>query len=132
MAYYRIQDQDHIDEMLDPEFQFSMPGNDDEDKMRAGVSCCASISDLAAYFATSSLTISNPCLVKIDGPESDDDALDAEFGEYLIHPTTCEVLDIDFYDLIDPLVDMVWENGWDIEDSRAIRDAAYDLFCHLS
>ena len=131
MAYYRIQDEEHISEMLNPEFQFSMPGNGDEDKMRTGVSCCGSVAELAAYFATSSLVISNPVLVKIDGPESDDEALDAEWGEYLIHPETCEVMDLDFYEMIGPLVDIVWDNGWDISDHRDIVDAAEDLFGHI-
>lgn len=122
---YRIHDMDHLDSMLDPETQFSLGINADEDILRHGVSYCRTFAELAAYFAVMPLDISNPGLVKVTGTDSTDAPADADLGEMLMYPTAYQVIDgIDFYEVIDPLVEM----GLSGADYRDVLDAAEELF----
>lgn len=130
-SFYRIHNLDYIENLLVPEAQVSDTAAATEETQRRGVSACESIWELAAYFSISSLAISNETLVKMTGTVSDDQPLDKEYGEVLIFPETYDILDIDFYEIISPLVDAVWENGWGPENFREISDLAYDLFIDL-
>ena len=121
---YRIQSADRpVAELLDPEQQYSFPMDQDEDLIRRGVSGCATLSDLAAYIATHCIEASDPVLVRITGPASEDTPCDEEDGEVLVLPTSAEVIedDAEFFDLISDLVDMRWEQGL---DCGALREVA--------
>ena len=121
---YRIHDMRHLDAMLDPETQISLGVNHDE-VCRQGVSYCRNIPELGAYFAVMPLDITNPGLVKVTGEESDDNPCDANLGEHLMFPTSYQVIDgVDFYEMIDPLLEMALEGA----DYDEVLDAAYDLF----
>ena len=121
---YRIHDMRHLDAMLDPETQISLGVNHDK-VYRRGVSYCRNFPMLAAYFAVMPLDITNPGLVKVTGEESDDIPCDAHLGEHLMFPTSYQVIDgVDFYEMIDPLVDMALEGA----DYDEILDEAYDRF----
>jgi hypothetical protein len=79
----------------------------DESKVRRGVSGCETIADLAAYWATHSVEASDPVLVRVEGPQSEDTPLDEEFGEVLVLPETAEVIeDTLVWTLISYLVDL--------------------------
>lgn len=112
MIAYRIQDQNRgVEYLLDPETQYSWPMSDDESLVRHGVSGCESIAELAAYWATHAVEASDPVLVRVEGPQSDDTPLDEEFGEVLVLPETAEVIeDTPVWDLISYLVDRVEED----------------------
>lgn len=55
--------------------------------VRAGVSVCADIETLAAYFTSRSLNVAGDVLVELEGEESEDEDHDAADGALLIHPT---------------------------------------------
>lgn len=73
MIAYRIQDKRRGTEyLLDPETQYSWPMDYDESKARHGMSGCETIVELAAYWATHSVEATDPVLVRVEGPESED------------------------------------------------------------
>ena len=89
MITYRIQQPEHsLDLLLDPETQYSTPWNGNEDLIRKGVSACASLDDLAAYFAQSGVSLSDDCLlVAMESHWAGDDDIDADLGAILVIPT---------------------------------------------
>lgn len=107
MIAYRIQDKRRGTEyLLDPETQYSWPMSDDESLVRHGVSGCETIEELAAYWALEAVYATEPALVRIEGPQSEDDPLRAHWGEVLVLPETAEVIeDIPVFELISYLVD---------------------------
>lgn len=107
MIAYRIQDKKRgIEYLLDPETQYSWPMDYDESKVRHGVSGCETIEGLAAYWATHAVDATDPVLVLVEGPQSEDTPLDEEFGEVLVLPETAEVIkDSSVFELINYLVD---------------------------
>lgn len=73
MIAYRIQDRKRgVGYLLDPETQYSWPMDYDESKVRRGVSGCETIEELAAYWATHSVEATDPVLVRVEGPQSED------------------------------------------------------------
>lgn len=108
MIAYRIQDKNRgVEYLLDPETQYSWPSDEDESKVRHGVSGCETIEKLAAYWATHSVDATDPVLVRVEGPGSEDTPLDWEFDEVLVLPETAEVIeDTCVWSLISYLVDM--------------------------
>lgn len=114
MIAYRMQDASrNINDLLDPEQQYSFPMDGDDEDIRRGVSGCESLAELAAYIATHAIEARTPVLVRIEGPASDDEPLDAEAGEVLVMPTSAQLLDDDatFWELVSDLVDVYWEGG---------------------
>ena len=109
MIAYRIQDKSRgVEYLLDPETQYSWPMDYDESKVRHGVSGCETIVELAAYWATHSVEATDPVLVRVEGPQSEDTPLDEEFGEVLVLPETAEVIeDTPVFELISYLIDQV-------------------------
>lgn len=107
MIAYRIQDKKRgVEYLLDPETQYSWPMDYDESKVRHGVSGCETIEGLAAYWATHAVDATDPVLVRVEGPQSEDTPLDWEFGEVLVLPETAEVIeDSSVFELINYLVD---------------------------
>lgn len=112
MIAYRIQDRKRgVGYLLDPETQYSWPMDYDESKVRRGVSGCETIEELAAYWATHSVEATDPVLVRVEGPQSEDTPLDEEFGEVLVLPETAEVIeDTTVWTLISYLIDRVEED----------------------
>nr|DAK46973.1 MAG TPA: hypothetical protein [Caudoviricetes sp.] len=112
MIAYRIQDRKRgVEYLLDPETQYSWPSDEDESKVRHGVSGCETIEELAAYWATHSVEATDPVLVRVEGPQSEDCPLDWEFGEVLVLPETAEVIeDTCVWPLISYLIDLVDED----------------------
>ena len=112
MIAYRIQDKSRgVEYLLDPETQYSWPMVYDESKIRHGVSGCETIEELAAYWATHAVGATDPVLVRVEGPQSEDTPLDEEFGEVLVLPETAEVIEYTpVWDLISYLVDRVNED----------------------
>ena len=73
MIAYRIQDKNRgVEYLLDPETQYSWPMGYDESKIRHGVSGCETIEELAAYWATHAVDATDPVLVRVEGPQSED------------------------------------------------------------
>lgn len=109
MIAYRIQDRKRgVEYLLNPETQYSWPSDEDESKVRHGVSGCETIEKLAAYWATHAVGTTDPVLVRVEGPQSEDTPLDEEFGEVLVLPETAEVIeDTPVWDLISYLIDQV-------------------------
>lgn len=107
MIAYRIQGKKRgVEYLLDPETQYSWPMDYDESKVRHGVSGCETIEGLAAYWATHAVDATDPVLVLVEGPQSEDTPLDEEFGEVLVLPETAEVIeDSSVFELINYLVD---------------------------
>ena len=129
MIAYRMQDQNrNINDLLDPEQQFSFPMSNDDDLVRHGVSGCSTLSELAAYIACHAIEATIPVLVEIEGPESDDQPLDAEDGEVLILPTRATLIEDDeeFFDLVSELVDLHWERNLDYQALREISEDHLD------
>lgn len=112
MIAYRIQDKNRgVEYLLDPETQYSWPSDDDESKVRHGVSGCKTIEELAAYWTTRSSGAWDPVLVRVEGPESEDCPLDWEFGEVLVLPETAEVIEgTCVWSLISYLIDLYDED----------------------
>lgn len=112
MIAFRIQDKSRgVEYLLDPETQYSWPMDYDESKVRRGVSGCESIAELAAYWATHAVDVTDPVLVRVEGPQSGDTPLDEEFGEVLVLPETAEVIeDTAVWTLISYLIDQVDED----------------------
>lgn len=87
MSYFRIQADAETGNLLDADrtSQHAAWGDDDE---RAGTSVCYDIEDLAKYFASTGLEWDpSYYIVEVDGYDSDDEPMDAELGEMLIHVT---------------------------------------------
>lgn len=107
MIAYRIQDKYRgVEYLLDPETQYSRPMSDDESLVRHGVSGCETIEELAAYWALEAVYATEPVLVRVEGPQSEDDPLRAYWGEVLVLPETAEVIeDSPVFELISYLVD---------------------------
>jgi hypothetical protein len=125
MIGYRIQDRGRdIDELLDPEQQWSFPASGDDDLVRRGVSVMDSLADLAAYVAVTALLASYPVLVEVEGPESDDVPVDADMGEQLLLPTRATVIaeDEEFFQLVSDLVDL-HETGIGFEELREVAES---------
>lgn len=112
MIAFRIQARKRgVEYLLDPETQYSWPMDYDESKVRHGVSGCKTIEELAAYWATHSVNATDPVLVRVEGPQSEDTPLDEEFGEVLVLPETAEVIeDTCVWSLISYLIDQVDED----------------------
>lgn len=112
MIAYRIQDKHRGTEyLLDPETQYSRPMSDDESLVRHGVSGCETIEELAAYWSLEAVYATEPVLVRIEGPQSEDEPLRAHWGEVLVLPETAEVIEgSPVWDLISYLVDRVEED----------------------
>jgi hypothetical protein len=112
MIAFRIQDRKRgVEYLLDPETQYSWPSDEDESKVRHGVSGCETIEKLAAYWATHAVNATDPVLVRVEGPQSEDTPLDEEFGEVLVLPETAEVIeDTPVWTLISYLIDLVDED----------------------
>lgn len=89
MSFYRIQDSRiNTADLLNPELQISesYSGMDE----RVGVSVCGSLENLATYLTTAGSGIpfdTTYVVVEVTGYFAEANALDAEAGEYLIHPT---------------------------------------------
>ncbi len=109
MIAYRIQDKSRgVEYLLNPETQYSWPMDYDESKVRRGVSGCETIAELAAYWATHAVDATDPVLVRVEGPQSEDTPLDEEFGEVLVLPETAEVIECTpVFELISYLIDQV-------------------------
>lgn len=112
MIAYRIQDKSRgVEYLLDPETQYSCSMTDDESLVRHGVSGCETLEELAAYWALEAVYATEPALVRIEGPQSEDEPLRAHWGEVLVLPETAEVIeDTPVWDLISYLVDLVEED----------------------
>lgn len=112
MIAFRIQDRKRGTEyLLNPETQYSWPMDYDESKVRHGVSGCKTLEELAAYWATHAVGATDPVLVRVEGPQSEDTPLDEEFGEVLVLPETAEVVeDTCVWPLISYLIDQVDED----------------------
>ena len=112
MIAYRIQDKRRGTEyLLDPETQYSWPMSDDESLVRHGVSGCETIEELAAYWALEAVYATEPVLVRIEGPQSEDDPIRAHWGEVLVLPETAKVIDdTPVFELISYLVDCLEED----------------------
>lgn len=123
---YRIQSADRpIEDLLDPEQQYSFPMDEDDEMVRHGVSGCLTPADLAAYTATHAISsgAGGPVLVRITGPLSGDTPCDEEDGEVLLLPTAAEVVEDDeeLFELVSDLVDLHHEQGL---DCAALREVA--------
>lgn len=112
MIAYRIQDRKRGTEyLLNPETQYSWPMSDDESLVRHGVSGCETIEELAAYWSLEAVYATEPVLVRIEGPQSEDEPLRAHWGEVLVMPETAEIIEgSPVWDLISYLVDRVEED----------------------
>ena len=112
MIAYRIQDKNRgVEYLLDPETQYSWPSSNDESLVRHGVSGCETVVELAAYWTTHAVDATDPVLVRVEGPQSDDQPLDEEFGEVLVLPETAEVIeDATVFELISYLIDLYEED----------------------
>lgn len=112
MIAYRIQDRKRGTEyLINPETQYSWPSDEDESKVRHGVSGCETIEELAAYWTTHSSEAWDPVLVRVEGPESQDRPLDWEFGEVLVLPKTAEVIEgTPVFEMISYLIDLYDED----------------------
>lgn len=121
---YRIQSAGRsIEDLLDPEQQYSFPMDEDDEMVRRGVSGCLTLADLAAYITTHAIEAPAPVLVRITGPLSDDTPCDEEDGEVLLLPTAAEIVEDDsaFFDLVSDLFDLHLEQGL---DCAALRELA--------
>lgn len=107
MIAYRIQDKNRgVEYLLDPETQYSWPMSDDESLVRHGVSGCETIEELAAYWSLEAVYATEPVLVRVEGPQSEDGPLRAYWGEVLVLPETAEVIeDSPVFELISYLAD---------------------------
>lgn len=126
MIAYRMQDKSRdLSDLLDPEQQYSFPMSNDDEGVRHGVSGCSTLPELAAYLACYAIEATRPIIVEIEGPESEDEPLDAEDGEVLLLPTRATLIedDEDFFELVSDLVDLHWEEGLDY---RALLEIAED------
>ncbi|QHO91905.1 hypothetical protein CWT12_12155 [Actinomyces sp. 432] len=125
MIGYRMQDKNRdINDLLDPEQQYSFPMDNDDEMVRHGVSACETLAELAAYIACYAIQAGDPIIVEVEGPVSDDEPCDADAGEILLLPTRAEqVTDDDaFFALVSDLVDLRWEQGLEYRDLLEIAE----------
>lgn len=125
---YRIQSAVRpVEDLLDPEQQYSFPMDEDDGMVRHGVSGCLTLPDLAAYIATHAIEAPAPVLVRIAGPVSEDTPCDEDDGEVLLLPTSAAVITDDsaFFDLVSDLADMHLEQGL---SCALLRDIAAERF----
>lgn len=122
-TYFRVQSGDRdVNELLDPAEQrsrlWTSGARFDDDAYtehdRVGISVCDSRETLAAYLADAGAGIPYGApgwvLVELTGDISDDQPLDAQAGELLIHPTSIinvEVIPADFFDMIGDFYDAI-------------------------
>jgi hypothetical protein len=134
METYRMQDKSRdISDLLDPEQQYSFPMDGDDDAVRHGVSGMDTLPELAAYISVMAIEASDPVIVRIDGPESEDTPCDAWMGERLTLPTTAELVDAEtmehFFQIVSDLVDWQYESGHvGIDAYTAILDHAEEIY----
>lgn len=110
MTYYRIQAADRdVTALLDTEQQVSISYVDDT--VRAGVSVCDSVEELATYLAQSGMPWDETyVLVEVEATWSVDTDEDAHLGARLVHPTTIvsvAPLTDDFHDLVGAAFDAI-------------------------
>ena len=76
------------------------------------------VAELAAYIACNAIEAGSPVIVKIEGPLSDDTALDADQGERLYLPSSAEIVEDDeeFFELVGDLLDMHYTESADYRD----------------
>lgn len=125
MIGYRLRDKDRsIEALLDPEQQMSYPMDLDDDKVRHGVSGCASLAELAAYIACNAIETGYPVIVRIEGPLSEDKPLDADQGEFLYLPTIAEVIEDDeeFFEIVGDLVDLHYTKNFDYRELLEVAE----------
>lgn len=131
MIAYRMQDKDRsIEALLDPEQQYSFPMDNDDDLVRHGVSGCMDLTSLAAYIACCAIEASCPVIVEIEGPESEDTPLDADFGEVLLLPTRARVIEPGdaWWEAVGDLADDHYTNGgFGLQDYRRLLGVAEDM-----
>lgn len=130
MIAYRMHDKTRgVSDLLDPEQQYSFPMDGDDEKVRHGVSGVETQAGLAAYLAGSGVMADVPCLVRIEGPESEDTPNDVEFGEVLLLPEKAEIIQDDnlFFETVSALVDAYWEEGLTDIDELTERAEALGL-----
>lgn len=126
MISYRFQDMDRdLDYLLDPQRQYSYPWDlslEDTDAVRHGISACASLSDLAAYVATTAIQATSPGVCVLEGPESEDEPLDGDRGEILVLPTAARWIEGEleerFFKAVDALFGLYWLEGWTWDQLR--------------
>lgn len=134
MITYRIQDKDrNLEDLLDPEQQYSFPMDGDDEAVRHGVSGMDTLTELAAYISCMDIEASNPVIVRIDGPASEDTPCDAWMGERLTLPETAEIMDSEtsdhFFQIVSDLVDWQYETGHvGIDTYAEILDHAEDIY----
>lgn len=113
-TYFRVQDGAFNPAvLLDPERQTSQAwGRTDLD--RKGVSVCESREELATYLAGAGSGIpygsGGWVIVELEGEISDDEPVDAAYGEVLIYPTkvaSVTPLDEEFFELIGAAYDVL-------------------------
>ena len=122
---YRMQCQTRdLAALLDPEQQYSFPMSNDDELVRHGVSCVATLPELAAYLAVMAIEAGRPSIVRISGPMSDDEPLDADMGEMLLLPVEAERIDDDaaFFELVSDLVDLHWDEGVEFSELLTIAE----------
>jgi hypothetical protein len=117
-TYYRVQPGNRpVETLLDSEAQISSAWHRD-DLNRSGISVCESREVLAGYLATVGEGIpygsGGWVLVGLEGAESDDTPLDAEYGEILLRPTRIVSVtslddDIEMWDMIGAAYDSATE-----------------------
>ncbi len=121
-TYFRVQcGKRDVNDLLDSAEQVSRAWHDttEEERLaRTGISVCDSRENLARYLGTvgQGIPFGMPgwVLVELEGDLSDDQPLDAAFGEYLIHPTRIvSVIEIDdaMFDMIGAAYDVA-EGQW--------------------
>ena len=87
-TYVRIQDRKYGTEGLFDTDRLSWDMGMCDDNARRGVSCCDDLEALLDYYVQAPIEIGDdPVIITMEGVESDDEPLDAELGERLIHPT---------------------------------------------
>lgn len=114
-TYFRVQPADRpTADLLEAGQQSHAWGREhlDDNTTRDGVSVCASREDLAQYLATYGAGIPYGLpgwvLVELSGDISDDQPLDAEGGELLVHPTeivACAEIDEAFFEMVSDAYD---------------------------
>lgn len=134
MITYRMQDKSRdLNDLINPEQQYSFPMSGADEAVRHGVSGMDTLSELAAYISVMAIESTEPILVRIDGPESEDTPCDAWMGERLTLPESADIIDAAttdrFFTLVSDLIDWQYETGRvGIESYSAIRDHAEDVW----
>ena len=114
MIAYRIQQPEHpLSLLLDPETQLSTPWNRNESLIRAGVSACEAVEELAAYFAQSGVALAADCyLVAMECEWADGKDIDADLGAILVIPTAIVSADLvpdSFFEAVSAAYDRIYD-----------------------